>query len=182
MRLVFALATLVALLPTVGFGAQSEAGPKGVTCREFAAAFRAGTFDLGVGRTRLKDGTSCIVARPGGPCEWAVELMSLERWGKGGRFLMASLYANHLTGTGAWHSVFVYECRGGTYRQVFDASILYGAKIELGQDAEFVLTSNQWSPDDPLCCPSSERRNRYVWDASRGRFVQMDSQVVPKKP
>jgi hypothetical protein len=109
-----------------------------------------------------------------------VELQSVRRFGARDRFLMASLYANHLTGSGAWQSIFVYECRARILRQVFDASFLYGAEIELRQDGEFFLTSSEWSPDDPLCCPSNERRTRYVWDARQGTFVRADSRVIPK--
>src|SRR5689334_8630095 len=123
MRLVLiAFATLTVLWPLSGFGAQAERGPRGMSCRAPAAALRAGTFELGVGRTRLRDGRSCVVDRPNGPCEWDVELQSVRRFGARDRFLMASLYANHLTGSGAWQSIFVYECRARILRQVFDAS------------------------------------------------------------
>ena len=147
-----------------------ELGPRGLPCADPLSGLRRGNFTLEVGTAHLQGGRDCL-RDPGSPCEWAVELSRAEAWGANQRFLLAIVNADHLLGSGAWDSVFLYVCRGDIYVQVFASRFLYGAKVELGMNADFWITAGVWRPSDPTCCPSSERRTHYSWNGKQNRFI-----------
>jgi hypothetical protein len=159
-----------------------ESGPRGLACTEALSRLRNGAFELAVGQVQLHDGRACvkrIATDPG--CEWAIELTRVERWGMDGRFLLAVVHADH-DSSGAWDSVFVYACEGHRFVPAFSDKYLYGAKLELGPDSDFWLTAGSWQEGDPTCCPSSQRRTHYSWNARQKGFVIAVSLVAPLKP
>lgn len=168
-------AIVVALMQWVGHS-QVESGPERLPCRDPAPVLRESTFNLSIGTAHLHEGKDCVT-EPGFPCEWSVNLETAEQWGPGGQFLLVKINTAHLSGSGAWDSVFVYRCQGEHYAPVFSSRFLYGAKVELGTKSDFWLTAGVWQRNDPMCCPSSERGRHYVWRASQARFVVTESTV-----
>ncbi len=176
------LLAMIALFFPVGVsGAQRENGPLGIGCERAAWALRNGSFDLHVGRARLRDGKACLkLIAESATCDWSVELTRVEWWGTTRPFLLVTVNSNHLTGSGAWDSVFIYSCERGRITPVFSERYLYGAKIQLGK-VDFWVTSGLWLERDPNCCPSNERSEQYVWDEQRKNFVLGASRVSPLK-
>jgi hypothetical protein len=177
------LAMLV-LLPALVAGRElreasdTEAGPRGLACRDAATALRRGTFDLSIGRLTLRDGKACVptgIKTP--PCEWNVALTRVEPQGAGSDHIIAIVTADHQTGSGAWDSVFFYACRKGVLEQVHSRRYLYGAKFSEGQNSELVITSGDWRREDPACCASRERREYFVWDDTSGKVVLRRTEI-----
>ena len=168
------LAIAALLLPLVSYAGQQESGPRRLPGHDPIAALRRSVFSLEVGRARLQDGKDCL-KDAGFPCEWAIELTRAEQWGTNRRFLLVVVNANHLLGSGAWDSVFVYVRQRDAYVPVFSDRFLYGGNVELGLDSDFWLTAGVWQPSDPTCCPSSERRSHYMWNAQQKGFAVIES-------
>jgi len=173
------LAILVAFMPFAG-NAQAESGPSQLPCRDPTSVLREAVFTLDIGTAHLHDGKDCL-AKPGFSCDWSVTLRRTEEWGVHQRFLLVEIDADHVSGTGQWESVFVYRCQGDTYVSVFSNRFLYGAKVELGANSDFWLTTGVWRRNDPTCCPSVEQRRHYVWNNGQQRFVAAESSEKPLK-
>jgi hypothetical protein len=186
MRIVVRQAFLVMLgvLLTVGTTSaeQKEAGPTGVPCKDPEPILRQSEFALDIGGpVRLKDGKDCPT-EPADRCQFQIELTRVEQWGTAPRFLLVIVNANHLIGSGAWDSVFVYACRGEVFVPAFSQRFSYGARVELGKDSDFWLTVGEWQPDDPACCASTQRRSRYQWNPKQRTFAVAETTVrVPKE-
>ena len=163
-----------------GLAAQSdspESGPVAVPCRSAAASLRDARFHLNVGVVTLRDGRGQLGDRSnGGGPEWEIRLTRAQQWGPDGRFLIASVNAEHRAGSGAWDSVFVYACEQGVLRQVFTARYLYGARVELGA-SEFRISSGLWSPADAMCCPSQQRQDHWIWNGPQRAFERRSVRV-----
>jgi hypothetical protein len=153
----------------------TESGPENLSCSASSlSALREATFTLDVGKVHLRNGRDCL-AFPGSPCDWDVQLTRAETWGKDRQFLLVIVNANHLLGSGAWDSIFLYVCKGGIFKQVLADRFSYGVKLELGDDADFWTTAGAWAKRDPACCPSSERHTHLVWNRRQSRFVVTES-------
>jgi hypothetical protein len=170
----FSLPLVLILLPLSGAASAKESGPSRIPCPRALAALRQSTFHLDVGVARLKDGKDCLTT-PGFPCEWEVTLTRAQTLGKDRQFLLAIVNANHLLGSGAWDSVFLYVCQGGMFEPVLTERSLYGFRVEIGSDGDLWMTSGVWRRDDSTCCPSSELRRLFVWDSGLSRFIVKES-------
>jgi hypothetical protein len=172
------LAAVLVLVSPLLATAQSVVGR--LPCIDAVSALRQGTFRLPVGLVVLRDGKACV--KPSADyrgCEWGVELTRAEMWGPEGRYLVAVVEANHDT-PGTWTSVFVLTCKGGTHETMFARSFgPRGGKLALGSDSSFDVTTGEWLPSDPGCCPTNERRTTYLWDESRQSFTEVGSRVMP---
>ena len=154
----------------------TEIGPRGLACKDAAAALRRGTFTLSVGRVTLRDGKACVPTGLDNPrCSFDVELTRIEPWSSGSRLIVV-VNASH-AGPGAWDSVFFYACRNGVLEQSHSRRYLYGAKLSKGQSAELVITSGEWRKDDPGCCASRERREYFEWDDATGKVVLTRTEI-----
>src|SRR5947209_1955504 len=129
------LLAMIALFFPVGVsGAQRENGPLGIGCERAAWALRNGSFDLHVGRARLRDGKACLkLIAESAACDWAGGLTGVELWGTTPPFLLVTVNLNHPTGCRGLGSVFNHSLRGGRITPVFSERYLYGAKIQLGK-------------------------------------------------
>ena len=87
----------------------------------------------------------------------------------------------NLAGSGRWESVFQTSCQGGHLVAAFSERYLYGAKIEMGNRADFSVTSGVWGKADPICCPSIERVGHYVWDDERKLFGRTELRDQPRR-
>ncbi len=79
--------------------------------------------------------------------------------------------SNHLTGSGARDTVIAFDCVRGTLKKIFEKKYLYGVNIEVKQDNELLLTSGEWQPTDPMCCPSKEKKETYQWNQFKGTYL-----------
>ncbi len=79
--------------------------------------------------------------------------------------------SNHLTGSGARDTVIAFDCVRGTLKKIFEKKYLYGVNIKIGQDDELLLTSGEWQPTDPTCCPSKEKIETYQWNQLKGTYL-----------
>ena len=173
---------MLTLLPLVAFAQESreppntEAGPRGLACKDAAAALGRGTFALAVGQVTLRDGKACVTTGLEHPrCSFDVELTRVEPWGGGSR-LIVIVNASH-AGPGAWDSVFLYACRKGVLEQSHSRRYLYGARISKGAKSELVITSGEWRKDDPACCASRERREYFDWNDATGKVVLKRTEI-----
>ena len=160
--------------------AAHETGPSHVRCGKASAILRNGAFTLQIGSLRLRKGTGCVKDDLG-RCDWTVELTRSERWAAAPGFLLAVVHSNHQAGSGAWDSVFMWRCRDGDATAVFTERYLYGARIDLGKDRDFRITSGVWLASDPTCCPSEEMTEHYVWNEPRGRFMLVVDAERPRR-
>src|SRR5579872_7345528 len=92
------------LWPTVALAA--ERGPVGLSCRAPSVGVRNGSFALDSNEVRLKNGKGCFRVESESGCDYGVEVRRIEQWGPRRRFLLVSLDADHLTGSGSWTSIF----------------------------------------------------------------------------
>ena len=150
-------------------------------CSNPTGRLRQGTFDLDLGRVRLANGKACFKpfsAYPG--CEWDVELTRTETWGMNDKYFLVVVNAHH-DSPGAWDSVFMYVCREGVYVPAFAGNYLYGAKVVLGSESNFEVTTGEWLPDDPGCCPSREQTSTYAWNDRQQSFALVESKVTVRE-
>ncbi len=174
------LVVLVILWAADATSAAQEAGPTGMPCKDPEAILRQSQFKLDVGPVRLKDGKDCPT-EPGIRCQWQVTLERVESWGTAPRFLLVIVNANHLTGSGAWDSVFLYACHEDVFVPSFAQRFLSGARVELGKQSDFWLTAGEWRQEDPVCCASRQRRSRYMWNPRQRVFAVAESTVTARK-
>ena len=79
---------------------------------------------------------------------------------------------NHLTGTGAWATVDLLECRQNTIRDVFTTGeMLYGGDFKVRTPRAFVITAPYWLPPDANCCPSHVQEMEFAWDRVTHTFL-----------
>lgn len=106
-------------------------------------------------------------------CDWEHEISSDEilRPISGKEVRLAILHSNHKTGSGAYDTVFVFDCLNGSMRNIFENKYLYGVKIKKYTEGEFILTSGDWQLKDPMCCPSKEKHETYRWSSRKNTFM-----------
>jgi hypothetical protein len=81
------------------------------------------------------------------------------------------IHSNHLTGSGAWDTVIVFDCVRGGMKEIFERKYLYGVKLETTIGKELSLSSGDWQPDDPVCCPSKVKKEIYRWNENKGTYT-----------
>ena len=116
---------------------------------------------------QLKNGAAfhSDTVESGGSEKWELSLVQDEliRPAPGQVLRLMKLFDNHLTGSGSWDNVFIFQCAGGKVVPVFRKSFLYGAKVQKITEAELIFTSGEWMTGDAMCCPSKERISTYQW-------------------
>ncbi len=76
--------------------------------------------------------------------------------------------------------MFIYQCRRGKLGRVFEDRYLYGVRIQRERDDVLVFMSGEWLKEDPMNCPSNEKRSVYRWDSSAKKFVLIENSVRPR--
>lgn len=155
-----------------------EGGPVGLSCDTSVSAAQNSVFQLEVGTVQLHDGKGSVFWDSETDPEWSVELKRAERWGPRSRFVLFVVNTNHLKGSGAFDSVFVYVCRGNGLTQAFWARKLYRAEVQT-VDSGLSIKSGEWGPRDANCCPSFERVEQFTWNERAKRFTRTSSRVTP---
>lgn len=77
-----------------------------------------------------------------------------------------ALNKSHLTGTGAFNYVFVFECKDGSVRKVFEATG-EGVQLEQATANGIEISIGLWGSGDGHCCPSRVVQLRYSWSPRR---------------
>jgi hypothetical protein len=85
-----------------------------------------------------------------------------------------SLGRNHLTGTGWFTYIFVFDCAEGRVRNVFEASGEGVGLVRVNQ-SELILGVGIWKPKDSHAHPSIQVTVQYRWSPEAQRFVRVTS-------
>jgi hypothetical protein len=130
-------------------------------------------------RVRFVDGEACTCDCPeGDTCDWQHTIKADRLLAPGVRLLVVN--SNHRTGSGAWDHVTVVRCASGRATLVFRQRYLYGATLTEASPTTLTIVSGDWLDADPMCCPSREKRETFVWDSQRGRFTLMKTVRRPR--
>ncbi len=89
--------------------------------------------------------------------------------------------SNHLTGSGAWDTVIVFDCIRGIMNKIFEKKYLYGVNVTTKTDSELLLTSGEWQSNDPMCCPSMEKKEIFRWDDNKGTYGLINTKTEKRK-
>lgn len=146
-----------------------ERGPERLLCGTATRDIREGTFRLDIGTVSLRDGRGKTDGS-----EWDLTLKRADY--VNGRFFLIILNANHVRGSGAHDSVFIYECRSNRMSQVFATRNEGGARVEF-HGSSFTIRSGEWANSDPQCCPSHERTDAYAWNPRSHRFLRRSTRI-----
>jgi len=116
-------------------------------------------------------------------CDWEHTIVSDEILrpvpGKEVRFVVIN--KNHVTGSGAWDTILVFDCFNGNLRKIFENRYLYGVKINKKSDGEITATSGEWQPDDSGCCPSMEKTEIYRWNPSKNTYTLKSTSTISRE-
>ena len=129
---------------------------------------------------RFRDGKACTTDGEGdSACDWehTVTLDKLLTPEPGQAVRLIILNSNHLTGSGAWDHVLLFECKEGKVTSLFNQGYLNGVKVEELGDAEFSLLSGEWLRKDPECCPSRHKREIFRWDRKKEAFTLSEKTI-----
>jgi len=115
-----------------------------------------------------------------GKCDWKMrvsedQLLSPE---PGRQLRLSIIEEDHLTGSGAWGRVLLYECRNHQLKKMMDQRYLYGVHFTPTR-AGFNLESGYWLPTDARCCPSRRQQERFRWDSAKHKYT-LSRRVVLK--
>lgn len=128
-----------------------------------------------INNIKFVDGEACTSDSAELPdqCDWEHKISSDEvfRPITGKEVRLVIIHSNHKTGSGAWDTVLVFNCLNGSIRKIIENKYLYGVKINKKTEGEVVLTSGDWQPKDPMCCPSREKHETYRWNSSKNTYV-----------
>jgi hypothetical protein len=130
------------------------------------------------------DGKACSsdAAESSRQCDWEHRIARDEilRPAAGKAVRLVMIHSNHKTGTGAWDTVLVFDCLNGLRRTIFEKKYLYGVRIRKTADG-FVLTSGDWQPKDPICCPSKEKHETYRWNPNKNTYILESATTSTRK-
>jgi hypothetical protein len=129
---------------------------------------------------QFRDGKACTKdGEDTGPCDWehvvTFDKVLTPEPGQAVRLMIIN--SNHLTGSGAWDHVLLFECKDGRVVSAFNESYLHGVKIEKLASTEFSLISGEWLKNDPECCPSRNKREVFHWDRKKGAFILSEKTI-----
>ncbi len=97
----------------------------------------------------------------------------------GSQLRLLRISCSHLTGSGAWDYVVMFECKEGIIRSIFQSRFLYGVKLDKHSDIKFTLTYGVWLKGDEHCCPSKEEKDTYKWDGASDNYKCIAKRVYP---
>lgn len=135
-----------------------------------------------IDRLQYTKGRACTSDNLPDKCDWEHKITRDEifRLSPSREVRLVVINSNHLTGSGAWDAVVVFDCVDGLMKEMFEKSHLYGERIEHTGKGELVFVSGKWAKGDPMCCPSEVRSEVYRWDEMAGTFNLVDT-IIRKK-
>jgi hypothetical protein len=155
--------------------------------------FNNGALDLGgFGMLTFKGGRACGNEEVSihqdrncpcgsGKCDWEMRISedTLLEPEPSRTFRLLNVFEKHLTGSGAWGHLLLFECRNGQLEKVMDKQYLYG--LSLTPTAEgFDLESNYYLPKDARRCPSRKQKETYGWSSSQHKYVRIRRTVLKR--
>ena len=176
------------LIPVLG---RTQVNPH-VVCDDVSTIdLNNGVLDLGgLGSLTFRDGRACgseevsiqqdrNCACGSGKCDWEMQIsQDIHLMPEPGMlFRLLNVSEEHLTGSGAWGHVLLFECRHGQLNKVMDRQYLYGVNVTATANS-FELESNYWLPSDARCCPSRKQRESYRWRSKQHRYIRTQRVVL----
>jgi hypothetical protein len=138
-----------------------------------------------INEIKFDEGKACTSDDPALPnqCDWEHEISRDEilRPVSGREVRLVVLNSNHKTGSGAWDTLIAFDCLNGIMKKIFEKKYLYGVRIEKNTDRELILTSGNWQPKDPQCCPSQEKHETYRWSANKNTYILQSTTTSNKE-
>jgi len=126
-----------------------------------------------INHLKFVDGKACESDGLPGKCDWEHKInqdqLLYPTAHKQIRLIVIT--ANHLTGSGSWDTVFMFDCLAGSLKKIFEKRYLYGVKIEKSKDGTLIFTSGVWKENDPMCCPSERKYETYRWSPDKNTYV-----------
>ena len=134
-----------------------------------------------IGVMTFVDGKTCTSDGLAGGCDWEHTISKDEilRPAPEKDLRLIVINANHLTGSGLWDTVLIFDCFNGNLRKIFEKRYLYGVKIKKNTNSEITFISGDWQPDDPTCCPSREKKETYLWDLNKNSYILESAAPLP---
>ena len=83
----------------------------------------------------------------------------------------------HMTGQGAQGDVLVLGCRDGKITALLHQTFNRSVALEEASADKLVLKFSRWESCDPVCCPSTEVREVYVWSKDGQDYV-LDREIA----
>jgi len=155
--------------------------------------FRNGSLDLGgFGLLAFKEGRACGNEEIGvhqdrncecesGKCGWDMKVTDdiKLRPEPNTRLRLLIVSETHLTGSGAWARLMLFECQDGRLTTTWDREYLYGATLTQSANG-FDVESWYWLPHEARCCPTRKQRESFHWNSIQHTYVP--SRRVVLKP
>lgn len=94
------------------------------------------------------------------------------------RLRMLILNADHRSGSGTWDYVMILACKDGKVEEILENRYLFGARLRLLNDRQFVITSAHWRKGDAECCPSRKKQEFYTWSSSTHNFTLRNTSIL----
>jgi len=110
------------------------------------------------------------------PCDWKVAVSEDRNLSEDRRLIVVN--TEHVTGQGAQAEVLVFGCRAGKVTaalldQTYDREV----SVEEASADKLVVKFPRWESCDPVCCPSTEVRQVYVWNKDAQDYV-LDREIA----
>lgn len=128
---------------------------------------------------QFRDGKACLSVLEGRPCVWEYKITTDRVLHPDPLFLVRLIVvnANHLIGSGAWDYVMLIACENGKLLNLLESKYLYGAKLQITNDRQLVITSGKWEEKDPNCCPSQEQEDVFQWNSRKHIYIVTKSTI-----
>ena len=116
-----------------------------------------------------------------GKCDWRMQIvrdtpLSPE---PGISLRLLDVYEEHLTGSGAWGHLILFECQNGQLARIWDRRFMYGVKFTRKRNG-FDLESGYWLPNDPHCCPSRRQTEEFRWSHEKRRYIRTYTAILKR--
>jgi hypothetical protein len=109
------------------------------------------------------------------PCDWKVAVSEDRNISEDRRLVVVD--TEHMTGQGAQGDVLVLGCRDGKITALLHQTFNRSVALEEASADKLVLKFSRWESCDPVCCPSTEVRQVYVWSKDGQDYV-LDREIA----
>jgi hypothetical protein len=89
---------------------------------------------------------------------------------------------DHLTGSGTESMLIAFQCKDARVVSVFSKEFTCGVNFEPLSANGFALTAGYWLHQDPMCCPSLQKRIVYRWDEVGKAYVVSGESFLRHNP
>jgi hypothetical protein len=141
------------------------------------AAIRVNRYEIvkfAGGRACTSDGTDI------NKCDWAWTIREDRRLNpeSGRQLRMLILNADHRTGSGTWDYVTIFTCKNGKVESLLENRYLFGGKVRILNDRQFVVTSAHWRKGDAECCPSRRKQEFFTWSPKDQNYTLRNTNIL----